>query len=251
MLENMIYDRTEADVKAGNAAFENTWERGTLVIGTGKNAASTTRCRSANFTQFLSFGGLVGIYVPEGWKMSGRRYTSEADTGFDQTFPTDVWIRGSYLLQMPPGRFFRFVLAKEDDTVLTKGEAARAGVTFTVFNGRGRYNCTDLNRVGEAINSVSARLYTDGYGEPVMLRTDFTATDDVRIGALSGIVEAVKMIRECLGGFEDTPNAPDSIRFLDYNGANAIEKILYDADLLLDKLENARFFSGDVYSGEV
>lgn len=250
MLEHMIFDRTEADVKAGNTAFVNTWEQGALG-GTGKNASSTTRCRSANFTQFLSFGGLVGIYVPDGWKMSGRRYTSAAATNFDQSFPTGAWIRGSYLLQMPPGRYYRFVLAKEDDTTLTPAVAATAGVTFTVFNGKGRYNCTDLNRVGEAINSVSARLYADGYGEPVTLRTDFTAADDERIGALSGIVESVKIIRGCLGGFEDTPNAPESIRFLDYNGANAIEKILYDADLLLDKLENARFFAGDLYSGEV
>ena len=118
-------------------------------------------------------------------------------------------------------------------------------------NAKGTYNCTDLNRVCAALNSVTARLYADGYGEPVMLRTDFTATDDVRIGALSGIVDAVKMIRGCLGGFEDTPNAPESIRFLDYDGANAIEKILYDADLLIDRLENARFFAGDLYCGEV
>lgn len=249
MLDNMIFDRTEADVKAGDSSWTATWLQGTLGAS-GQQLNSTTRCRSSGFQQFSSVGGLVGIFVPEGWKMSGRRYTSAAASGFDQTFPSG-WIHGSYLLQMPPGRYYRFVLAKEDDTTLTPAVAATAGVTFTVFNGRGRYNCTDLNRVGEAINSVSARLYADGYGEPVTLRTDFTATDDERIGALSGIVDAVKMIRGCLGGFEDTPNAPESIRFLDYNGANAIEKILYDADLLIDRLENARFFAGDLYCGEV
>lgn len=117
-------------------------------------------------------------------------------------------------------------------------------------NAKGTYNASDLNRVCAAINSVTARLYADGYGEPVTLRTDFAPTGDVRIGELSPIVESVKMIRGCLGGFEDTPNAPDSIRFLDYNGANAIEKILYDADLLLDRLEDARVFAGEMYSGE-
>lgn len=250
MLDNMIFDRTEADVKAGNAPYTPTWEQGS--IGTqGQNASSSTRVRFADFVQFSASGGLVGIYVPDGWKMRGRRYTSAAASGFDQIFPTGAWIRGSYLLEMPAGKYYRFLLGKEDDTALTPSAAATAGVTFTLINGKGRYNYTDLNRVGAAINSVTARLYADGYGEPVTLRTDFAPTDDVRVSELSPIVESVKMIRGCLGGFEDTPNAPNSIRFLDYNGANAIEKILYDADLLIDRLEDARFFAGDLYCGEV
>lgn len=250
MLENMIYDRTEADVKAGDTAWVPTWLQGTLGAS-GQQLSSTTRCRSSGFQQFSSVGGLVGIFVPEGWKMSGRRYTSAAASGFDQTFPTGAWIRGTYILEMPPNRYYRFVLAKEDDTTLTPAAASESGVTFLAFNAKGRYNCTDLNRVGAAINSVTARLYADGYGEPVTLRTDYTATDDVRVGDLAPIIDAVKMIRECIGGFDDTPNAPESIRFFDYKMANDVEKILYDVDLLVDKLENALYFAGDVYSGEV
>lgn len=250
MLENMIFDRTEADVKAGNAPYTPTWEQGTLGAR-GQNASSSTRVRFANYVQFSAAGGVVAIFVPDGWKMGGRRYTSASSADYDQTFPTGAWIRGSYLLEMPQGKYYRFLLAKEDDSTLTPSAAEAAGVTFTVINVKGRYNSTDLNRVNTAINSVTARLYAEGYGEAVTLRTDYTATDDVRVGELSRIIEAVKMIRECIGGFDDTPNAPESIRFFDYTAANDVEKILYDVDLLIDKLETARYFSGEVYAGEV
>lgn len=251
MLDNMIFDRTEADVAAGDTDWVPTWESGNIDTN-GRNASASNRCRTVGFKKFGSLGGLLTVFVPSGFRMTGRRYTGDTADTYDGKFPPgSSWIRGTYYVQMPPNERYRFVLQKEDATAFSPSEAAAAGVKFLAINVKGRYNCTDLNRVGAAINSVTARLYAEGYGEPVTLRTDFAPTDDVRVSELSPIVESVKMIRGCLGGFEDTPNAPDSIRFLDYDGANAIEKILYDADLLLDKLEDARFFAGDLYSGEV
>lgn len=252
---NLIYDRTEEDVSAGDTAWVPTWFQGTLGAS-GQQVSSTTRCRTGGFQQFSSFGGIVGIYVPSGWKMSGRRYTSAAASGFDQTFPSG-WIRGSYLLQMPPNRYYRFVLAKEDDTTLTPTAASESGVTFLVFNTKGRYNCTDLNRVETAVGQLVEMLNAAGWNMSLTTKTDWAtaseaapAQDIPTASDMARYLANVAAIRHALAFYRTTPAVPDSMDFLTWQKANAIERILADAEELINNMLAVRVFSGEVYAGE-
>ena len=254
---DLIYDRTEADVAAGDTDWVPTWLQGTLGAS-GQQFNSTTRCRSGGFQQFSAVGGVVGIYVPDGWKMSGRRYTTAAASGFDQTFPTGAWIRGSYLLSMPPGRYYRFVLAKEDDTTLTPAVAETSGVTFTVFNAKGRYGFADLNRVEAAVGELRDALNAAGWNMSLITKTDWQAASaaalaqDVPSAAdMARYLNNVAVIRGALAVYGNTPAVPDSMELLTWQKANAIEKILADAEELINNMLAARFYSGEVYAGEV
>lgn len=253
---NLIYDRTEADVMAGDTPFINTWEQGSLG-GTGQNASSSTRCRSANFTQFAEDGGLVGIWVPTGWKMSGRRYTRAAAAGFDLSFPSGAWIRGAYILEMPPGRFYRFVLAREDDAALTPAGADASGVTFTIFNVKGRYNNTDLNRVETAVGQLVTMLNAAGWSLSLTTKTDWAAASEAApaqdiptASDMARYLANVAAIRRALTFYRTTPAVPDSMELLTWQKANAIERILADAEELINNMLAARFYSGELYAGE-
>lgn len=254
---NLIYDRTEEDVAAGDTAWVPTWLQGTLGAS-GQQANSTTRCRTGGFQQFSAVGGIVGIFVPDGWKMSGRRYTSAAQAGFDLSFPTGSWIRGSYILEMPPERYYRFVLAKEDDTTLTPAVAAESGVTFTVINVKGRYGFADLNRVETAVGQLITMLNAAGSNLALITKTDWQAaseaalTQDVPSASdMARYLGNVAAIRRALAFYRTTPAVPDSMDLLTWQKANAIEKILADAEELINNMLAARVFSGEVYAGEV
>ena len=44
---------------------------------------------------------------------------------------------------------------------------------------------------------------------------------------------------------------PTSMNNLNYKKANAIEKFLYDSDLMIDNLESAWWYCDEIISGEV
>ena len=52
-------------------------------------------------------------------------------------------------------------------------------------------------------------------------------------------------------GIAAAPDTPADMEKLNWDEANDIEKILDDVDYLLTKSIQARFFSGDLFSGEV
>ena len=127
----------------------------------------------------------------------------------------------------------------------------RTAADVAAKNAKGTYNASDLNRVGAAILSVSARLCADGYAAEVTQRADFAASDDLRYGELQRMIDNVKKLRGCFAVFSDTPEAPEGIRFFDYGKANDVEKILFDVDALTDNIEAAQVYCGELYSGEV
>lgn len=127
----------------------------------------------------------------------------------------------------------------------------RTAADVAAKNEKGVYNASDLDRVSAALNAVSARLTENGYAVGAAVRTGWTAADDVRAGDLYAVTDGIKTVRRSFAMFADTPAAPESYRHLTFSGANDIERILYDADLLLDNIEAARVFSGEVFSGEV
>ena len=124
---------------------------------------------------------------------------------------------------------------------------------WDVGNMKGAYNPSDLNRVGEALNYVRDRLTVAGYlaASSVDAKTDWAAADVPTGADLTKYLGYVSTIRETLAQFSYTPPAPENTGGLDYQEANNIEKILFDVNLLIDNMLAARYFCGELYSGEV
>ena len=118
---------------------------------------------------------------------------------------------------------------------------------------KGAYNVSDLNRVCAALNYVRDRLIDAGYigGNYFVLRTDWKQSDILTASDFSLLIFAVEMIRAAMTQYRTTPATPQDTGSLDIEGANNIEKIILDIDELINKMQAARFYGGDLYSGEI
>lgn len=126
-------------------------------------------------------------------------------------------------------------------------------------NEKGTYNASDLNRVGSAMNYVSDRLKEAGYDPHINPKTDWKDDEWVDLSAQSVYLNDLSELRNQFHMMENTPEVPPRILAtgintndgLTHTWANDIEKILEDVDYLLTKSIQSRFFSGDLFSGEV
>ena len=135
----------------------------------------------------------------------------------------------------------------------------RTQADVTAGNVKGTYTAVDLNRVGAAMNYVADRLKANGYDPHISPKADWkdgewvTPTDQaVYLGDLAELRKQFSLLYS-------TPEVPPRILAtgintndgLTHTWANDIEKILEDIDLLLTNAEQAWFYSGDLFSGEV
>lgn len=95
---------------------------------------------------------------------------------------------------------------------------------------KGSYNATDLNRVGNAIQYISEKLYAAGYSVQVKPKTDWRREDIPTPEQMKHYLDDVEMIRKCLAVFPTTPDVPPDMENLVYSEANAIEQILVDLE---------------------
>lgn len=118
---------------------------------------------------------------------------------------------------------------------------------------KGAYNASDLNRVGEALNYLLEALANIGEisRDAFVAKTDWDVTDIPTAEELSAYLSYVAIIRSATEHFANTPLVPADTGTLNYSGANDIEKILLDAELVLHNVQDALFFSDDLYCGEV
>ena len=113
------------------------------------------------------------------------------------------------------------------------------------------YNITDLNRVGQAMRYVAARLRACGFDVVVTPRTDWVWTDRATPAAAKRYLNNLRKIRKALVLFASTPNVPSGKRPFTAEEANDIEKILIDAEDMVQRTMQCRYFCGDLYAGEV
>ena len=144
------------------------------------------------------------------------------------------------------------------DTLITDRTAA----DVAAMRKKGAYDYTDLNRVTEAMEFVHARPQAYGYADsysPVRIRHQ-DGTEDLRwreddelmnVSLFAAYRANVAALREALPLGADTPETPQSVPEMTWDGANAIEKILQDLDLLLAVVQQSYFYSGEIYAGEV
>lgn len=118
---------------------------------------------------------------------------------------------------------------------------------------KGAYNATDLNRVGAALNYLRDRLADARYMQKTLFtaKTDWAASDIPTPKELEDYLGFVAVIREALAQFATTPATPTYTGGLDYQEANAIEKILVDVDQLITNAIASRYYCGELFCGEV
>ena len=151
---------------------------------------------------------------------------------------------------------------------------------------KGGYNCTDLNRVGTAVEYLGGRFrnlithliaYRGEYGvasdllfetpyitEDVVVapKMDWQITDHVRASQAARFLADLSTIRSLIPLPKATPAVPPDMEDLTFAEANDIEKMLQIVDteitLLTEKLEKwiydtslSWMFSGEVFSQEV
>lgn len=115
---------------------------------------------------------------------------------------------------------------------------------------KGFYNASDLNRVGAAVKYIAERFTVYGYAVEVSPKTDWSESDTPTMGQMETYRLNIANLRAVIAVMASTPETPETMRALDYVKANDIERILQDLDTLITNMEQAWFFSGDLYAGE-
>lgn len=139
----------------------------------------------------------------------------------------------------------RRLLAKLDPETgngLTAAEQAKwdAGL-------KGAYNFTDLNRVESAVKTLAAALTSAGYPveiTPVLKGSksedrEWQEGDIVRRAQWRTYLDNVQRLRDAYYTFAETGELPKPEDKLGYVGANTIEKVLADIDLLIDCMKSS------------
>ena len=116
---------------------------------------------------------------------------------------------------------------------------------------KGWYDYRDLNRVGEAIIYVRDRLKAVGEVVAVEPKIDWTLNDLPTRSAITEYLNNIEKLRNVLTVPANTPETPVSGVMLNYEEANDIERILEYLEILIDKIEQAYLYSGEIYAGEV
>jgi hypothetical protein len=116
---------------------------------------------------------------------------------------------------------------------------------------KGSYNYTDMNRVETAVQYVAERLRAAGFVIDPIVKTTWKVSEIPSRTDMVRYYNNVAELREIIPVYPTTPEAPTVEQKLSYQEANALEQILVDVDELLTKIQQAWFYSGEIYLGEV
>lgn len=109
---------------------------------------------------------------------------------------------------------------------------------------KGAYNAADLNRVGTALNYLTARLGpVCGRSITWTAKTDWSVTDIAMPAQAETYRKQIQGVRDALTYPADTPDAPALSR-LTYASANDIERILKLCETLIDNIIKAFRYTG-------
>ena len=117
---------------------------------------------------------------------------------------------------------------------------------------KGRYAHTDMNRVENAVKTLSARLQELGYKHPSLsTKTNWARSDVPTKADFDRYFGNVGKLRQVISIPASTPMAPNTSVQLDYQQANDLEQILMVVDEVTTKLMQSWCYAGDIFSGEV
>lgn len=135
-----------------------------------------------------------------------------------------------------------------------KGWAAMTAAERTEWRGemKGRYAYTDMNRVETAVQELSEKLYKEGcLAAPLTVKTDWDLWDVPTLADMTRYLGNITAIRNAVTVYPTTPKAPSVNQGFDFNVANDIEKIIEDVNFVLEAWAASRYYSGELYAGEV
>lgn len=114
---------------------------------------------------------------------------------------------------------------------------------------RGGYSVRDMNRVGVAVKFLEEELRKRGYAPNVSPKTDWTSYDAPTRTQGETYRRNVEAIRDAQGleGLSEWP-IPYTLRMLNYEGANQLEKALVQTDAIFPRY--TAWTSGEVSCGE-
>ena len=123
---------------------------------------------------------------------------------------------------------------------------------------KGSYNANDFNRVDAAVRELGGMLEAAGYpvrytspvpqSEPT--KTEFETGDIITYEIWRTYLDNVQSLREAYYTMPDSPELPELTAPLKFDGANAIEKLLYDIQVLYDAMSATYRRCGTFHSGE-
>lgn len=114
---------------------------------------------------------------------------------------------------------------------------------------KGCYNATDMNRVAAAVKALAAELNSAGYKVEITPRT-FAESDIIRRAQWAQYLENVQRLREAYYTLAETGELPKPEDKLGYQGANTIEKVLADIDLLVGCMKSSYRRCGTFAAGQ-
>lgn len=117
---------------------------------------------------------------------------------------------------------------------------------------KGRYGHTDMNRVEEAVATLSRRLTELGYNHSELtVKTDWKHEDLPTVEDFERYFGNVDALRRASTIYPNTPATPTVAQNLNYSRANDLEQILLDINEIMAILPNTWCYSGEIFTGEV
>ena len=117
---------------------------------------------------------------------------------------------------------------------------------------KGRYGHTDMNRVEEAVATLSRRLTELEYNHSELtVKTDWKREDMPTVEDFKRYFGNVDVLRRASTIYPSTPTTPTVAQNLNYSRANDLEQILLDIDEIITILPNTWYYAGEIFTGEV
>lgn len=114
-------------------------------------------------------------------------------------------------------------------------------------NSSASYGADDLNRVYEAVQYLAGLMEAEGYALNLAEMPQWTQTDIPSLAQMTGYLENVHQIKTFLSATTRMPSTMNKSQYTDWNN---IERVLLEADTLIQNMIAAYYYAGDLYSGE-
>lgn len=137
------------------------------------------------------------------------------------------------------------------ETILCTLVFDRTAADLAPGNPRGRYNAADLNRVGEAVAYLAGLFRALGYVVAVSPKTDWTETDIPRRSEMNGYIGDLHAFKTIPTLPSIPPEIPQSADRMTIDGANAIERYLYNLGTAEASIRENYMYAGEIFAGEV
>ena len=119
-------------------------------------------------------------------------------------------------------------------------------------NDRSYYNATDLNRVESQTHYIETLLQMYSYfNSQLNCKQDWLMTDLPTQTQMRRYLNNIKQLMNAYYLKTTTPQLPPDMDDLTIEEANAIERILYDMQILIENMVSQFNYSGELFSGEV